>query len=123
MRNDVLQMINEINGALYSNRVELIKANVVKSELGYTVEAFMPGVVKENINVEAENGILTIKADKALKEGKYILKEMNSYPYYRSFDFDGAVFESITAKYNDGILKIELELKKEEKVNKKIVIE
>ena len=123
MRNDVLQMINEINGALYSNRVELIKANVVKNELGYTVEAFMPGVVKENINVEVENGILTIKADKALKEGKYILKEMNSYPYYRSFDFDGAEFESITAKYNDGILKIELELKKEEKVNKKIVIE
>ncbi len=123
MRNDVLQMINEINGALYSNRVELIKANVFKTELGYTVEAFMPGVAKENINVEVENGILTIKADKALKEGKYILKEMNSYPYYRSFDFDGSEFESINAKYNDGILKIELELKKEEKVNKKVVIE
>ena len=123
MRNDVLQMINEINGALYSNRVELIKANVFKNELGYTVEAFMPGVAKENINVEVENGILTIKADKALKEGKYILKEMNSYPYYRSFDFDGSEFEAITAKYNDGILKIELELKKEEKVNKKVVIE
>lgn len=103
--------------------------NVTVEDGNYHVYAAIPGVNKEDIKIDFENSLLTIKTEckKEEKEEntkKYLVKERSECAYERSIQFSEFEEESISAKYENGILEVILCPKKPEvKEKKKIVIE
>ena len=104
-----------------------IKIDMVEDEKEYRLMADMPGVSKENINIDFENGLLTItterKQAKCTDEDKY-LKNERTYGYTsRTLSVPSDIKEDINAKYVDGVLTITLEKTTAESKKKKITIE
>ena len=103
--------------------------NVTVEDGNYHVYAAIPGVNKEDIKIDFENSLLTIKTEckKEEKEEntkKYLVKERSECAYERSIQFEEFEEESISAKYENGILEVILCPKKPDvKEKKKIVIE
>ncbi|MEQ6120735.1 Hsp20/alpha crystallin family protein [Reichenbachiella sp. MALMAid0571] len=90
--------------------------NVVNNDSSYEIDVAAPGFKKTDFKIETENGVLTIsgKSEKEEEEKKknYTRREFSSSSFYRSFTLpEDVVKEGISAKYDDGVLK--LSLKKE----------
>lgn len=92
----------------------LMKTDVKDVNDHYEVAVDLPGFQKDEVNVELENGYLTISAAKSLDkdqkddEGHYIRQERYSGSCSRSFYVGDIQPEDIHAKYEDGILKLTL---------------
>ena len=101
-------------------------ANIIEKENSYNFEVELPGFGENEIDVRIEKDILTIKAEKETKEkstekDRHIISERVE-KYYRSFMLPEDVDEEkIEAKFDNGILAIDI-LKKEKKEPKKIDI-
>lgn len=84
----------------------------------YTVEADLPGVAKEDIDLEIKDEVLTIKAvrhseqENEEKKGSYIRCERSWGSYERSFDVSGIDTDNISAAFENGVLKLTLPEKK-----------
>ncbi len=80
----------------------------------YVLEAELPGFKKEDITLDLKDGILTISAEhsdsKEEKDerGSYIRRERRWGSFSRSFDVTGIDEAAITAKYDNGVLCLEL---------------
>lgn len=72
------------------------------------VEAVVAGVPKKNVEVEIEDGVLTIKAE--LKEESQTKSEykVSNYQYYYTTALSGGQWDKAEADVNDGIIKIEI---------------
>lgn len=94
---------------------------------GFVVKAELPGVRKEDIDVNMENGVLTIsaetKSDTEEKEGDRVIRQERRYgKYVRSLRLGTQIDESkVEASYKDGILNLVLP-KAEEVKPKKISV-
>ena len=104
----------------------MMKTDVRETDTTYEVDVDLPGFKKEDINVNYENGYLTISTSKGLdkdekdKEGNYIRRERYAGTLSRSFYVGDAVSEEdIHAKYEDGILKLSLPKKAPKAVEEK----
>ena len=90
----------------------LMKTDVRETEGTYEVDIDLPGFKKEDINVQLENGYLTITASKGLnkdeknKEGAYIRQERYSGSMSRSFYVGDIPQSDIHAKYESGVLRL-----------------
>ena len=93
----------------------------------FVVKAELPGVRKEDIDVNMENGVLTIsaetKSDTEEKEGDRVIRQERRYgKYVRSLRLGTQIDESkVEASYKDGILNLVLP-KAEEVKPKKISV-
>ena len=114
------------------NANKIMKTDIREHDGGYELDVDLPGFKKDEINVELENGYLTISATKGLdkdeqdKKGKYIRKERYAGAMQRSFYVGDAVTEEdVKAKFEDGILKLSIPKKdaKEVETKKTIAIE
>ena len=93
----------------------LMKSDVRETEDAYELDIDLPGFKKDEINLKLEQGYLTISAAKGLdkddedKNGRYIRRERYTGACSRSF-YVGTQLkpEDISAKFEDGILKIHL---------------
>lgn len=88
-------------------------ANIKEEETKYHVELSAPGYTRENIHVAVEDDTLTItgevKIENEEKKENYVKREFRSGNFKRSFNLNGMVdVEKIDAKYENGILIIEL---------------
>ena len=108
------------------NEKNLMKTDVKEVENGYEVAMDQPGFKKEDISAKLENGYLTITASKGLdkdeknEEGKYIRRERYSGSCSRSFYVgDGVTEEDIKARFEGGILKLDIPKKDAEKIEQK----
>lgn len=78
------------------------------------LEADLPGFKKEDINVDINNDIMTIRAERRFereekdKKGKYLCCERSYGAYSRQFDLTGVNAENISAKYDNGVLTLQL---------------
>lgn len=93
-------------------------ANVIEGEKSYKIELAIPGFKKEDIKVNIENEILTInaeaKTEKDEKNEKYTRKEFSYNSFSRSFQLPKtANSDKVNAKYEDGLLKLEVAKKEE----------
>ena len=101
-------------------------ADIIEKDKSYDFEIELPGFSEDEIDVRIEKNILTVKAEKEIKEeekkeDKHIISERVE-KYYRSFMLpENADEEKIEAKFNNGILALEI-LKKEKKEPKKVEI-
>ena len=100
--------------------------NTREGEFAYHVEVDLPGVKKEDINIEVEENTLVISGERKVKEE---IKEENYYKvessfgkFSRSFSLpDGVDIENIHAESIDGVLEVvvpKLEQELVEKVKK-----
>ncbi len=114
------------------NAAHIMKTDVHEHDEGFELDIDLPGFKKEEIQIDLENGYLTVSAAKGLEsdeknqKGKLIRKERYSGSMQRSF-FVGKELkeEDIKAKFEDGVLKLSVPKKEVEKVpeKKRIMIE
>ena len=123
----------EVDKALYGKHAaHEMKTDVRETDSGYEVDIDLPGFKKDEIDVQLDNGYLSISAAKGLdkeekdKEGKYIRKERYAGSMSRSFYVGDAITEDdIKAKYESGILRLSIPKKEAKQVEttKRITIE
>lgn len=88
------------------------RVDIKEKKDSYEITAELPGVKKEDITVNLENGVLSLQAEtrqesKEESEGKIIRQERRYGSFYRSFDLGSQVHEGdIQAEFKDGVLKI-----------------
>ncbi len=106
----------------YSNTDTTLPAvNIKEGEDGFEVEMSAPGLDKKDFNVELNNNVLTISSEKKTenetKEGEQFTRREFSYQSFsRSFTLPETVeSEKIKAKYDNGILKLNIPKKEEAK--------
>ena len=99
------------------------RLDVVERENEFVVQAEMPGIARDDIEVTLENGILTISGEcrneKEETNGSRLIRQERQYgKYVRSLRLGKEVDEKkVKANYKDGIL--ELTLPKSEEVKPK----
>lgn len=99
----------------------LPSVNIKEDSVGYDVEVAAPGFGKEDFKIELNNNVLTISSEKQeeneTKEGQLFTRREFSYQSFnRSFTLPNTVEnDKITAKYDNGILKISIPKKEEAK--------
>lgn len=79
----------------------------------YLLEADLPGFKKEDINIDVDDGVLTISAQaneekKEEEKNAYVYNERVSRKYSRSFTLNGIDEEKIEAACENGVLKLTL---------------
>jgi len=97
---------------LTNTGINAFRTDIKETENEYIVLAELPGVNKENINIEVDENYMTITAvnDEIIEEEKnnYIRKERRSGRFQRSFNISDVKADEIKAKYENGILEIVL---------------
>lgn len=93
--------------------------NIHESEDSFTVELSAPGMKKDDFKIKLEDDQLTIfselKETKEETDTKYIRREFHSKSFSRSFTLPENIDqESISATYEDGVLKVGLPKKEVE---------
>ncbi len=95
--------------------------NIKANDEAFEVEMVAPGFEKNDFKIDLNNNLLTISSEKKseneLKESEQFTRREYSYQSFsRSFSLpDTADNEKITAKYEDGILKVIIPKKEEAK--------
>lgn len=99
-----------------------------ENENEYLIEADLPGVEKENIHLEYNNGYLTISAKRdnlvENKKDNYVRKERSYGEFKRCFYVDNIDEEKIQASFKNGVLNVSLpKLNKGKESSRKIDIQ
>ena len=98
----------------FGGSTKIMRTDVKENETGYILSMELPGCAKEDINIELNDGYLTVSATRSsVKEeggnGKYIRKERFDGSCKRSFYVGDYPSESnVSASYADGILTLEI---------------
>lgn len=86
--------------------------DVLESEDEFLVEADLPGVAEDGIDLRLEDGVLSLRAKVAPRGGggeKCLLREYDAGGYRRELEVGDAVdAEKIAAEYRRGVLTIRL---------------
>ena len=102
------------------------KVNVYEYEDKVGIIAEIPGLKKKQLNIEVEDGTLTISGDKhgiEEQEGATVLRrELKASSFKRSFELGEQLdADSINANFDDGVLSISINKIEPEKPKKKFV--
>ena len=116
--------------AVRTERTKLMRTDIRETDTGYELDVELPGYKKEDLNLELTNGYLNISAEKNNskeekdKNGRVVRQERYTGSMKRSFYVGEEITEEdIKAKFEDGILKLQVPKKEiEEKVPEKKMI-
>jgi HSP20 family protein len=108
-------------GDLYKSSVPAV--NIAETDKAFNLELSAPGFEKNDFKIDVEENVMTISAEhkeEINEENKrYTRKEFKQTSFERSFTLPDTVnMEAIDAKYDNGILKINLPKLEEAKVKK-----
>ena len=112
----------------YFNRSNLMRVDIREEGDAYGLDAELPGVSKENINIDIADGRLTISVnqDEKTEEKKenYVRRERRACSFCRSFDITDIDTDKISAKMENGVLSLTLPRREPEKPQgRKVAIE
>ena len=86
--------------------------DVKETEEGYSIQADLPGVAKDNIRLSLDNGYLTIgvRAEemKSEKNENYLCRERRQMSSQRSFYVGNVNPEDVQARYENGVLEVKV---------------
>lgn len=106
---------SDVSDHLYGkNAKNLMKTDIREKDSGYELDIDLPGFKKDDLNIDLSNGYLTIQASKGLdkdeqdKDGRYIRRERYAGSMSRSFYVGDVKPEEVSAKFEDGILRLDL---------------
>lgn len=107
--------LRKVDRKLYGhNAKNLMKTDVKEAENGYEVEMDLPGFKKDEITVDLNNGVLTVRAAKGLDQDeedskRYIRRERYAGVCERSFYVGDALSEEdIRGKFQHGVLTLNI---------------
>lgn len=114
-----------INRDFFSNELfnyNKPSVNITESAKEFNIDVAIPGMNKKDFKIDLEDDVLTISLEKKAKKeekGKnYRRREFSYGTFSRSFSLpENIKTEKINAKYEDGILKVNLPKKEESKMN------
>ena len=117
----------DIDKKLYGKHAKnVMKTDIREMDDSYEVVIDLPGFKKDEIEVQLENGYLTISAAKGLdkdetdKQGKYLRQERYAGSMSRSFYVgEDITEEDIHGKFENGILKLDIPKDEAKKVEQK----
>jgi len=126
----VFRGMGDVDKKLYGKHAaQMMKTDVHEHEDQYEVDIDLPGFKKDEITLDLENGYLTVSAAKGLdkdekdKKGKLIRQERYAGSMQRSFYVgEGITEEDVKAKFEDGVLKLNIPKKEAPKVPEKKTI-
>lgn len=119
--------MDELENRLFSNpfgffdaaSLDEFKTDIKDEGDHYELEADLPGFEKKDIKLDVNGDVLTVNAERHSeheekdKKGKYVRCERSYGSYSRQFDLSGIEAEKITAKYENGVLKLTMPKKTE----------
>ena len=88
--------------------------NITETPSAYLVDLYVPGYEKNDFKINLDANVLTVSSEKKSEEvkeegNKFIKTEFSYKAFKRSFTVDEKIdAENISAKYENGILKLEL---------------
>lgn len=115
LHSQVNSLFNDAFGA-HKTGLALPTTDVYSDDKSLVIEAHLPSFKEDEISVEQHHGELAIKAEHQEKQEdkdkkKYLVRESVN-KYYRRFTLPkNADAESVTAKFEDGVLKVEIPFK------------
>ena len=115
---------DKLDRKLYGKRAaQVMKTDVHEDDNGYEVDIDLPGFKKDEIKLTLEDGYLSVSAAKGLdkekkdRKGRLIRQERYSGAMQRSFYVgDNLKEEDVKARFEDGVLKLEVPKKEPEKL-------
>lgn len=106
---------------------DTFKIDIQDNDTEYTIEAELPGVKKEDVEITLNDGRLNLSVKKEEvsenKSKKYIHRERKYAQMSRSILLADADDEDIKAKLEEGVLTIQVPKKQHEDTSKRIMIE
>ena len=117
-------LIKELDGLFNENRSYNFVADIIEKENGFIIVGELPGVKKEDINIECMDQVLSVTATVNIEnDQKYILRERREKTLKRTFSLGDIDEESITAKLENGLLYINVNFREIKKEKKTIIVE
>ena len=102
-------------------------SNIIKRENSFVIEMAVPGIGKDqiNINVDKDQLVVSAEVEHKLKEGEtYSKNEFNYNKFERKFDLGDMIDQKkIEAKFENGLLIITLHVKEEKDTTIKVDIQ
>ena len=128
MPNYLDNMFDDFFTPARSDDFSRMKCDIYLKDNNYIMEMDIPGFSKDEVSIEIDdNDYLVITAEKksesedSSEEKNYIRKERSYGKFQRSFYIGGIDKDNIDAAFENGILKITMPKKEEEKSPKKII--
>ena len=102
------------------------RANITKTDESYLITVAAPGLSREDFNINVENNTLSISSEHAdesvSKDSNYTTREFSYGAFTRVWSLpEGVNASAITARYEAGMLKVDVPM--EEKATQKVVID
>ena len=127
---DIDRQMQHMDRRLYGrNAKREMKTDVREKEDGYEIDMDLPGFKKDQVELSLENGYLTVTANKGFdkdekdKQGRMIRQERYAGSMQRSFYVgDNMTEEDVKARFEDGVLHLNLPKKDARKVPEKKTI-
>ncbi len=110
----------------WSWRLPFPATDIKEEDDKYLITVDVPGVERKDIDIQMEEGVLTIKGEKEKEEKEevkgYVRKERVRGTFCRRFSLPDVDPEKINAKFKDGVLTITA-YKTGKRIGRKITIE
>ena len=116
---DMLNLFRDFERDFFGGEmpVNTFKTDIRDEADKYVLEAEMPGFDKSDVKIDIEGDYLTLSAERSNEKeesGKgYIRRERSFGSFKRSFNIEDVDSEKIAAKYENGILTLDLPKKGE----------
>lgn len=105
--------IEEMSRSFWNDMsVDSFRTDITEKDGVYTLSAELPGFSKDDISIDLEKDILTIKAEHSSEKDdedearSYVRRERYYGSYSRSFSVKHIDTDAITASYADGVLTL-----------------
>lgn len=130
MNNNYLNSLNPfhaMNDFFSHSDLAEFKTDISDEGDHYLLEADLPGFDKKDIQLSLQNNMLNIQAERHSKfeqkdaQNKVVRMERSYGSYSRQFDVSGIDADHISAKYENGVLKLNLPKKQETLPNARLL--
>ena len=101
-------------GFFDNNALAEFKTDITDTGDAYLLEADLPGFAKEDIHLDVNGDVLTVRAERhssheEKNDKNQVIRCERSYgSYSRDYDISTVNADAITAKYENGVLKLNL---------------
>lgn len=105
---------NFFNPSFFETTLEQFKTDIKDDSDSYTLQADLPGFDKKDIHLDLNNDVLTISAERHSehedkdKKGKFVRCERSYGTYTRQFDVSNINTDAMKAKYENGVLTLNM---------------
>lgn len=112
LRREIDRLFDDMAGSANTRWTPAVDVRETEKSLAIDVE--LPGIKPENVEVDVENGVLSITGEKRSErtneeKGRYHMVERSYGSFFRSFQLPAGVDESqINASFHDGVLTVDI---------------